>query len=106
MQSFERSYLLRAGSKVKELSNFFTCASSSVSMVTASTILASPILWNGGLHNRHFSSFFEPFAVEPRGAISNFISLSTLWVADGGIGIHAGEFPASRCVFVLLPQTG
>ena len=63
--------------------------------------LTSPILWNGGLHNCHFSScyVFEPFAVEPKDAISNFISLSALWEADGEIGIHAGEVPATRYVF-------
>ena len=120
MQSFERSYLLCAGTKVNERLQFLymrvaigihghhidDVLQTYDLLSTRKISLASPILWNGGLHNRHFSScyIFEPFAVESRDAISNFISLSTLWAADGGIGIHAGEIPATRCVLVLLPQ--
>lgn len=116
MQSFERSYLLRADNKVSERLQFLYMRVTigihgrdiddvlqTYDLLSDRKIsLASPILWNGGLHNRHLSScyIFEPFAVEPKDAISNFISLSTLWAADGGIGIHAGEVPATRCVFL------
>ena len=60
--------------------------------------LASPTLWNGGLSNAHYAScyIFDPFAVESKDAISNFSTLSSIWAADGGVGIHGGDIPATR----------
>ena len=112
MQSFERSYLLRVGRQVTERLQFLYMRvavgihGADIEGVletydllsTRKISLASPILWNGGLANRFYSScyIYDPYAVEPADAISNFATLSNLWAADGGIGIHAGEVPATR----------
>lgn len=114
MQTFERSYLIRSGADVAERVQFMymwvaigiygrdmdRVLETYELLSTGKMSLASPILWNGGLANRHFAScyIFEPYAVEASDANTNFMNLSSLWAADGGIGIHAGEVPASRFV--------
>ena len=120
MQTFERSYLLRSGKEVNERLQFLYMRVAigihgsdidgileTYELLSLKKIsVASPILWNGGLTNRHYAScyIFDPFAVEPKDAISNFTALSTLWAADGGVGIHGGEVPATRyVVFVGQP---
>ena len=66
--------------------------------------LASPVLWNGGLANRHYAScyIFELYVAEAKDALNNLAGLSALWAADGGIGIHAGEVPATRYVLTFF----
>lgn len=113
MQSFERSYLLCVGKEVNERLQFLymrvalgihgadieSVLETYDLLSTRKISLGSPILWNGGLANRSFAScyIYDPYAVEAVDAISNLSTLSNLWAADGGIGIHAGEVPATRC---------
>ena len=112
MQTFDRSYFLRAGKDVDERLQFLymrvvigihgECMEDVLQtyelLSTKKMSVASPILWNGGLSNSHLAScyIYEPFAVESKDAISNFATLSKVWSADGGIGIHAGEVPTTR----------
>ncbi|KAI1786389.1 CBN-RNR-1 protein [Ganoderma leucocontextum] len=114
LQSFERSYLLCQGRQADERLQFMymrvaigiygnnieDVLETYELLSTRRISLASPVLWNGGLSKRNFAScyIFEPYAVEATDATSNFADLSTLWSADGGIGIHAGEIPATRCI--------
>ena len=127
VQSFERSYLLCTDGRADERIQFLYMRvaieihGNSINDVletyellsTRKISMASPVLWNSGLTKRNFSScyIFDPFAVEPSDAISNFTDLSKLWAADGGIGIHAGEIPATQWVlwnfraFYLLTVT-
>ncbi|KAI1782644.1 briggsae CBR-RNR-1 protein [Ganoderma leucocontextum] len=112
LQSFERSYLLCKGRQADERLQFMymrvaigihgnnidDVLETYELLSTRRISVASPVLWNGGLSKRNFAScyIFEPYAVEATDATSNFADLSTLWSADGGIGIHAGEIPATR----------
>ena len=114
IQSFERSYLLCADGRAEERVQFMymrmaigihgnhinDILETYELLSTRKISMASPVIWNSGLAKRNFSScyIFDPFAVEPNDAISNFTDLSKLWAADGGIGIHAGEIPATQWV--------
>lgn len=112
MQTLDRSYLLRSDGMVAERLQFLYMRvaigiyGSDMDRVletyellsTRKMSLASPVLWNGGLANRHYAScyIFQPFSTEAKDAVNNFAGLSALWAANGGIGIHAGEVPATR----------
>lgn len=112
VQSFERSYLVCAGTQADERIQFMymrvairihgtnldDVLETYELLSTRKMSVASPVLWNGGLSKRTVSScyIYEPYAVEAKDAISNFSDLSALWASDGGIGIHAGEVPATR----------
>ncbi|PIL31863.1 hypothetical protein GSI_06567 [Ganoderma sinense ZZ0214-1] len=112
MQMFERSYLLKSGRELVERLQFmFMRVAVGIHLDSVDAVLAiydllstrkisfaSPVLWNGGLANRHFAScyIFTPSASKAGDATGNFTSLSALWAADGGIGIQAGDVPATR----------
>lgn len=114
MQSFERSYLIKDDRKVNERLQFlFMRVAIGIHgghmddvletyelLSTRKITFASPVLWNGGLAKRHFAScyVYEPVAVNASAAIPTFISLSTLWSADGGLGLSLGAVPATTFV--------
>ena len=118
LQTFDRSFLLQSDSEINERLQFLYMRAAigtygaAIDRVletydllsTKRMSFASPILWNGGLANRHFAScfIFQPYAVEAKDAINKVAGLSALWAADGGIGIHAGEVPATRSVLILI----
>lgn len=115
---FEKSYLLREGHDLTERLQFlFMRVSIGIHgdhlddilatyhlLSTRKISFASPILWNAGLSTRHFASCyaFEPFSAHSNDAVFSFSSLSALWSADGGIGISAGDVPATTYVFSVL----
>ena len=117
MQTFNRSFLLQSSSDVNERLQFLYMRvaigiyGDDIDRVletydllsTRKMSFASPILWNGGLANRHFAScyIFEPRALEAKDAVTSFDGLSALWAADGGIGINAGGVPSTRSVLTL-----